>query len=53
MSASEFGLRGMRNKVESTSRTSCKVKEMDDEEYGYNVIQEPLFRVEKGDYEYR
>ncbi|KPJ03939.1 PRKCA-binding protein [Papilio xuthus] len=30
-----------------------KVKEMDDEEYGYNALQEPLYRVETGNYEYR
>ncbi|KAL0271162.1 UNVERIFIED_CONTAM: hypothetical protein PYX00_008349 [Menopon gallinae] len=30
-----------------------KVKEMDDEEYSYNVLQEPLYRVETGNYEYR
>ncbi|CAH0697298.1 unnamed protein product [Spodoptera exigua] len=29
-----------------------KVKEMDDEEYGYNALQEPLYRVETGNYEY-
>lgn len=30
-----------------------KVKEMDDEEYSYNVVREPLYRVETGNYEYR
>ncbi|XP_075226076.1 protein interacting with PRKCA 1 isoform X3 [Lycorma delicatula] len=30
-----------------------KVKEMDDEEYGYAALQEPLYRVETGNYEYR
>ncbi|CAG5030821.1 unnamed protein product [Parnassius apollo] len=30
-----------------------KVKEMDDEEFGFNAIQEPLYRVETGNYEYR
>lgn len=30
-----------------------KVKEMDDEEHGYSVLQEPLYRVETGNYEYR
>ncbi|XP_052749488.1 PRKCA-binding protein isoform X4 [Galleria mellonella] len=30
-----------------------KVKEMDDEEYGFNALQEPLYRVETGNYEYR
>ncbi|XP_077297394.1 protein interacting with PRKCA 1 isoform X2 [Arctopsyche grandis] len=30
-----------------------KVKEMDDEEYSYSAIQEPLYRVETGNYEYR
>lgn len=30
-----------------------KVKEMDDEEQSYNAIQEPLYRVETGNYEYR
>ncbi|XP_063228846.1 PRKCA-binding protein isoform X2 [Bacillus rossius redtenbacheri] len=30
-----------------------KVKEMDDEEYSYNALQEPLYRVETGNYEYR
>ena len=30
-----------------------KVKEMDDEEYSYGILQEPLYRVETGNYEYR
>merc|ERR1719495_1061445 len=30
-----------------------KVKEMDDEEYNYAALQEPLYRVETGNYEYR
>ncbi|KAL9923655.1 protein interacting with PRKCA 1 isoform 1-T1 [Glossina fuscipes fuscipes] len=30
-----------------------KVKEMDDEEHGFASIQEPLYRVETGNYEYR
>lgn len=30
-----------------------KVKEMDDEEYAYAALQEPLYRVETGNYEYR
>lgn len=30
-----------------------KVKEMDDEEKDYHSIQEPLYRVETGNYEYR
>ncbi|XP_058796680.1 PRKCA-binding protein isoform X2 [Phymastichus coffea] len=30
-----------------------KVKEMDDEEQSYIAIQEPLYRVETGNYEYR
>lgn len=30
-----------------------KVKEMDDEEYSYATLQEPLYRVETGNYEYR
>uniref|UniRef100_T1JMF9 PRKCA-binding protein n=1 Tax=Strigamia maritima TaxID=126957 RepID=T1JMF9_STRMM len=30
-----------------------KVKEMDDEEYSYAAVQEPLYRVETGNYEYR
>lgn len=30
-----------------------KVKEMDDEEYGFSALQEPLYRVETGNYEYR
>ncbi|VDP85109.1 unnamed protein product [Echinostoma caproni] len=30
-----------------------KVKEMDDEEYGFAMIHEPLYRVETGNYEYR
>jgi hypothetical protein len=29
------------------------VKEMDDEEYSYGALQEPLYRVETGNYEYR
>ncbi|XP_022252522.1 PRKCA-binding protein-like isoform X2 [Limulus polyphemus] len=30
-----------------------KVKEMDDEEYTYQALQEPLYRIETGNYEYR
>ncbi|XP_053204869.1 PRKCA-binding protein-like [Panonychus citri] len=30
-----------------------KVKEMDDEEYQYQTLQEPLYRIETGNYEYR
>ncbi|XP_043242987.1 PRKCA-binding protein-like isoform X2 [Amphibalanus amphitrite] len=30
-----------------------KVKEMDDEEYSYAALQEPMYRVETGNYEYR
>lgn len=30
-----------------------KVKEMDDEEHGYASMQEPTYRVETGNYEYR
>jgi PRKCA-binding protein len=30
-----------------------KVKEMDDEEHGYASLQEPLYRLETGNYEYR
>lgn len=30
-----------------------KVKEMDDEECSYAALQEPLYRVETGNYEYR
>ncbi|CAL8108736.1 unnamed protein product [Calicophoron daubneyi] len=30
-----------------------KVKEMDDEEYGFSMVHEPLYRVETGNYEYR
>ena len=30
-----------------------KVKELDDEEYSYQALQEPLYRVETGNYEYR
>jgi hypothetical protein len=30
-----------------------KVKEMDDEEHCYAALQEPLYRVETGNYEYR
>lgn len=30
-----------------------KVKEMDDEEFSYAALQEPLYRVETGNYEYR
>lgn len=30
-----------------------KVKEMDDEEHGYAAMQEPTYRVETGNYEYR
>ena len=30
-----------------------KVKELDDEEHSYQALQEPLYRVETGNYEYR
>lgn len=30
-----------------------KVKEMDDEEHSYAALQEPLYRVDTGNYEYR
>ncbi|XP_037094073.1 PRKCA-binding protein-like [Pollicipes pollicipes] len=30
-----------------------KVKEMDDEEYSYAALQEPMYRLETGNYEYR
>ncbi|XP_017115905.1 PRKCA-binding protein isoform X1 [Drosophila elegans] len=30
-----------------------KVKEMDDEEHGFAALQEPFYRVETGNYEYR
>merc|ERR1719495_272825 len=30
-----------------------KVKELDDEEFSYQALQEPLYRVETGNYEYR
>ena len=30
-----------------------KVKEMDDEEQSYHSLQEPSYRVETGNYEYR
>jgi len=30
-----------------------KVKELDDEDYSYQALQEPLYRVETGNYEYR
>jgi len=30
-----------------------KVKELDDEEFNYASVQEPLYRVETGNYEYR
>jgi len=30
-----------------------KVKELDDEDYSYQAMQEPLYRVETGNYEYR
>ena len=30
-----------------------KVKEMDDEELQFSQLQEPLYRVETGNYEYR
>ena len=29
------------------------MKELDDEEYSYQALQEPLYRVETGNYEYR
>lgn len=30
-----------------------KVKEMDDEEHSFTALQEPIYRVETGNYEYR
>ena len=30
-----------------------KVKELDDEDHSYQVLQEPHYRVETGNYEYR
>lgn len=30
-----------------------KVKELDDEDYSYQALQEPLYRLETGNYEYR
>lgn len=36
-----------------TQSYCLKVKEMDDEEYTYQALQEPLYRVETGNYEYR
>ena len=30
-----------------------QVKELDDEDYSYQATQEPLYRVETGNYEYR
>ena len=33
--------------------TPSKVKELDDEDYSYQAMQEPLYRVETGNYEYR
>ena len=32
---------------------SPQVKELDDEDYSYQAMQEPLYRVETGNYEYR
>jgi hypothetical protein len=29
------------------------VKELDDEDHSYQALQEPLYRVETGNYEYR
>ena len=34
-------------------KTPSKVKELDDEDYSYQAMQEPLYRVETGNYEYR
>lgn len=37
-----------------TAQSYClKIKEMDDEEYAYQAMQDPLYRVETGNYEYR
>jgi hypothetical protein len=30
-----------------------QVKEMDDEEQSYHTLQEPSYRIETGNYEYR
>lgn len=32
---------------------TLKVKEMDDEEQSYHSLQEPSYRIETGNYEYR
>ena len=32
---------------------NAQVKELDDEDYSYQAMQEPLYRVETGNYEYR
>ena len=37
----------------TTAGTFKQVKELDDEDYSYQAMQEPLYRVETGNYEYR
>ena len=37
----------------TTAGTHKQVKELDDEDYSYQAMQEPLYRVETGNYEYR
>ena len=33
--------------------STAQVKELDDEDYSYQAMQEPLYRLETGNYEYR
>lgn len=50
----EYFLRNVYKMFGTLFQSYClKVKEMDDEEYSYAALQEPLYRVETGNYEYR
>ena len=37
----------------SSLMSTVQVKELDDEDYSYQAMQEPLYRLETGNYEYR
>ena len=53
-SCRSFSLSLPRSLLHLLRQSYClKIKEMDDEEYAYQAMQEPLYRVETGNYEYR
>ena len=39
--------------ISSSLMSTVQVKELDDEDYSYQAMQEPLYRLETGNYEYR